>query len=263
MEQKPTRKWSRSCQNVVKGTLEVLYESILLQKLGGGKFGIVGFSLRNDHTGTKPLYWNFPEMSEIAKEFELISKADFKVAYVHWGVEYIDHPSWQQQKMGHWLIDLGFDLVVGMHPHVLQGYEVYKGKHIFYSLGNFVFNMAHRPTHYGAVVGIEEDNHKVMVEYVEIGEDFCPRIVSERDIPQAYQFHTLNKKIPCYDNTETFIAEAQAGLKAYRKSNRKNFLKHIHKYNRNVLWGMVIDFIKRKIHKDKQYDTSNTHDWGG
>ena len=63
----------------------------------------------------------------------------------HWGVEgfYATHPD--QQSLGRATIDAGADLVLGHHPHVLQGIETYKGRHIVYSLGNFVFGANSQP----------------------------------------------------------------------------------------------------------------------
>jgi poly-gamma-glutamate synthesis protein (capsule biosynthesis protein) len=57
----------------------------------------------------------------------------------HWGVERTDTPVPYQTDLAHRFIDAGADLVVGGHPHVLQGLEAYKGKWIAYSLGNFIF----------------------------------------------------------------------------------------------------------------------------
>ena len=64
---------------------------------------------------------------------------DYLVVYVHWGIERNTSPEAYQVTMGRQYIDAGADLVVGSHPHVLQGIEYYKGKPILYSLGNFVF----------------------------------------------------------------------------------------------------------------------------
>jgi len=66
--------------------------------------------------------------------------ADLVVAMVHWGVERADHPVDHQKDLAHRFVDAGADLVIGSHPHVLQGFESYKGKWIAYSLGNFVFS---------------------------------------------------------------------------------------------------------------------------
>lgn len=64
---------------------------------------------------------------------------DYLVVMIHWGIERADHPEEYQRTLGKSLIDAGADLVVGSHPHVLQGVEYYQGKPIVYSLGNFVF----------------------------------------------------------------------------------------------------------------------------
>lgn len=61
------------------------------------------------------------------------------VVYTHWGEEYIA-PIPRVKQLAHSLIDVGADMVVGSHPHVVQEHELYNGKHIYYSLGNFVFD---------------------------------------------------------------------------------------------------------------------------
>lgn len=64
---------------------------------------------------------------------------DFVVVYVHWGIERDEMPQDYQRTMGKQYIDAGADMVIGSHPHVLQGMEYYNGRPIIYSLGNFVF----------------------------------------------------------------------------------------------------------------------------
>ena len=71
---------------------------------------------------------------------EAKENSDFVVAYVHWGTENSTKLEAAQRTQGKQYIDAGADLVVGAHPHVLQGMEFYRGKPIFYSLGNFWFN---------------------------------------------------------------------------------------------------------------------------
>mgnify|MGYP003601011124 FL=1 len=66
--------------------------------------------------------------------------ADYVVASVHWGTEYLNNADSTQQKLAHEYIDAGADAVIGSHTHVLQGIEYYKNKPIMYSLGNFWFN---------------------------------------------------------------------------------------------------------------------------
>lgn len=67
-------------------------------------------------------------------------QADYVVAIVHWGTEYSTELEEIQTTTGREYIDAGADIVIGGHTHCLQGMEYYKGKPIFYSLGNFWFN---------------------------------------------------------------------------------------------------------------------------
>lgn len=72
-------------------------------------------------------------------------KADIIIVSLHWGTEFSDYPTEEQRKIAHSLVDAGANLIVGHHPHCLQGVEVYKGSLIAYSLGNFVYDRQTRP----------------------------------------------------------------------------------------------------------------------
>ena len=72
-------------------------------------------------------------------------KSDFIVVYTHWGTEFKDSPSEYNKELAHKFIDAGADLVVGSHPHVVQPKEEYKGKMIYYSIGNFIFDQYFDP----------------------------------------------------------------------------------------------------------------------
>lgn len=64
----------------------------------------------------------------------------FHVAFLHWGTELLSKPWPNQVELAHRLIDSGLvQMVVGMHSHCIQSYEIYRGRHIFYGLGNCVF----------------------------------------------------------------------------------------------------------------------------
>ena len=69
-----------------------------------------------------------------AKEY-----CDRVVVCMHWGFEFNRYPMPYDTDLAHSLIDAGADLIIGSHPHCVQPYEVYKGKTIYYSLGNFYF----------------------------------------------------------------------------------------------------------------------------
>ena len=65
---------------------------------------------------------------------------DVLVIMLHWGVEAAYSPTERQKNIARNLVDAGADLIIGAHPHRVQGVEFYKGKPIFYSLGNFQFD---------------------------------------------------------------------------------------------------------------------------
>jgi poly-gamma-glutamate synthesis protein (capsule biosynthesis protein) len=72
---------------------------------------------------------------------EVRRNVDYLVVSNHWGIEYKHSANYESQiKPGRAFIDAGADLVIGHHPHVVQNFEVYNGKLIIYSLGNFIFD---------------------------------------------------------------------------------------------------------------------------
>lgn len=97
----------------------------------------VSWKADRNHAGVAEAY--SPTRAEATIK-EAKQNADMVVVMVHWGEEKKDTPIASQTDLGHRFIDAGADLVIGSHPHVLQGFEAYKGKWIAYSLGNFVFS---------------------------------------------------------------------------------------------------------------------------
>lgn len=71
---------------------------------------------------------------------EARKSCDHVIVFVHWGIEKNETPEEYQRSLARGYIDAGADLVVGCHPHVLQGFEYYKGVPIIYSLGNYLFD---------------------------------------------------------------------------------------------------------------------------
>jgi poly-gamma-glutamate synthesis protein (capsule biosynthesis protein) len=83
----------------------------------------------------------------------------------HQGVEYEPHSNTYQEKIYHAFIDHGADAVIGSHPHVLEEVEEYKGKVIFYSLGNFIFDQSWGPTRKHMTVAVQIDFPKYQNNY--------------------------------------------------------------------------------------------------
>src|SRR3989344_426158 len=80
---------------------------------------------------------------------------DYVIVNIHWGTEYELEKTNAQMVIAHNLIDSGVDVIFGHHPHVVEPVEIYKGKAIFYSLGNFVFDQDFGNTTVGLGAGVE------------------------------------------------------------------------------------------------------------
>lgn len=97
---------------------------------------------------------------------------DLILACCHWGVEKDNYPTENQQYLGRKCIDLGADLVIGHHPHVLQGVEEYNGKFIVYSLANFCFGANRNPVDKDTMIfrqtftfvdGVKQEDRQVQI----------------------------------------------------------------------------------------------------
>lgn len=95
-------------------------------------------------------------------------QVDWVVVNYHWGQELADFPADWQVKLAHFTVDQGADLVVGHHPHVLQGAEVYKGRPIAYSLGNFIFGGNSRTDYDTAVLRVALKDKQMKVEFLPV-----------------------------------------------------------------------------------------------
>lgn len=103
-----------------------------------------GFAAGKERPGVNPVTSDpSPIVEAVAAAAE---KVDFVVVSFHWGVEYTGQANSGQRSLAHQVIDAGADLVLGHHPHVIQGLELYKDRLIAYSLGDFVFDHYSRQT---------------------------------------------------------------------------------------------------------------------
>ena len=94
--------------------------------------------------------------------------ADFVVVNLHWGTELADTPDVGQIYFAHRVIDAGANLIVGHHPHVLQGIERYKSGVIAYSLGNFLFGGNSRSTYDTALLEVRIRGDSVACDVIPI-----------------------------------------------------------------------------------------------
>ena len=127
-------------------------KSFVIKELKGKKIAFVGI----DRTVSSV---------SIEKYYELVrrlkSENDYVVVNIHWGTEYSLLETKEQTFVARGLVDSGVDVIFGHHPHVIEPVRVYKGKAIFYSLGNFVFDQTGENENTGLGVGAEFDDEKI------------------------------------------------------------------------------------------------------
>lgn len=146
------------------------------------------------------------------------------LACCHWGEEGHHYTENYQTELGHKCIDWGADLVVGCHPHVLQGIEQYNGKYIIYSLGNFCFGGNRNPKNKDTMIvqavftltdGVpsEEATLKVIpctISSVMSRNDYCPTIADEKTGKAIIQkLNTYSKGFGVIIDAEGIVSCAQ------------------------------------------------------
>ncbi len=138
-------------------------DEVEIMEINGVKVGLVGLYALNE----KRLAKFEPAMEKVKAE-----GAELIIVNAHWGQESAKEPNATQKELARKAIDLGADLVVGHHPHVLQGIEKYNGKYIVYSLGNFCFGGNKNPSDKDTMIfrqtftledGVAEDDDNILI----------------------------------------------------------------------------------------------------
>ncbi|MCL2095724.1 MAG: CapA family protein [Oscillospiraceae bacterium] len=170
---------------------------ILIEEINGVKVGFAGF-IGEHRTG---------EVKAALEELEE-NGAELKIVSFHWGSMDAVIASAGQAAMGRFAIDNGADLVIGHHPHVLQGIEEYNGRYIIYSLGNFIFD--------GNVISDIENRTSVILQqrFVLYGEE-----ITESEINLIPIFVTSNFS---RNNFKPMLAEGERGEEILRKIGERS-----------------------------------------
>ncbi|MFC1846895.1 CapA family protein [Chloroflexota bacterium] len=208
----------------------------LVINTGGVKIACLAFCLFPGETTCRDAISPEAIVSDISQAKKA---ADIVVVSLHWGDEYIKKPSPVQVKMAHKMVDAGANLILGHHPHVLQGIERYKDGFIAYSLGNFVCDMSHLDTRESMVlrIGVSKtgiDSLEIMPVY--INKNYQPYILN-RDLAEIYRqkIDKLTDEISAYDendltlNIKRYNDKLQLQGRLYRSYVRRYLLTHIYR----------------------------------
>jgi poly-gamma-glutamate synthesis protein (capsule biosynthesis protein) len=226
----------RETLNALKGKgLQVLGEAeedgrarIFRQRIKGRNIAMASFNAIHDikNPGCYAEYGREKVLDSI-RQMQKVGN-DLAIICLHWGDEYVHLPAPWQIEDAHAFIDAGADLVIGTHPHVIQPVERYKHGVIFYSLGNFLFDMfdsEHVRIGLVARIDMHEDGSlDAGYDLIYIDDDCIPRELKGEKL-KKYQ-NILDKGLMTV--TGLYLKDREAYICSYeRKRKNRRFLQRI------------------------------------
>lgn len=227
--------------------------------VNGLSIGFLGYSLRpRQYFKHVPLYAE-GEPDAMARDVqELRHQVDAVVVSVHWGDEFIQRPSPKEIQLARRLVDVGADLIIGHHPHVLRGVERHGRGWIAYSLGNFVCDMVWDDTLRTSVIlectitkqGIQDIN----LVPTFISDNFQPEpLVGNTANAILERINQLNEEINTQDSVDPIVRcqcydqDADTVHRLIRAKSHRFFLSRFWKYSPNILSQQLSTFFKNRL----------------
>lgn len=195
---------------------------------------------------------------------EARSQCDALVVYLHWGCEWVHDPAPDQLRLARHAIDCGADAVVGSHSHTIQSFEQYRGRWIFYGLGNYLFgaDFGQRVRENGEIervpLTLEASNRESLaVSFSIVPDNGSGRLCLER--VQAMRFGDDCVPCPISNSSLTFdLDEANARLRDYAARNEESLCDR----NEPVFRAMMRNGIIAYWYSDESIKPAPSRPWG-
>jgi len=223
---------------------------------------IIGYSFRPEKYSKNNISYALGEENLLIEHIRQLKQNKSNVIVsIHWGEEYIHYPSADQVYFSKKIIDAGACLILGHHPHVLQGIEKYNGGVIVYSMGNFIFDMWQKQTRETMIFDCHiGENGIKRYSYVPIyvNKNYQPIILTGKDADKLCSkterytnaIYPMNSLL---DTTKSMQAYKKTAAKAYLKyriASYLYFIRNIYKYKFSVLIDSLIRFLKRRVNPE-------------
>jgi hypothetical protein len=241
------------------------------------RLGFLGYYSSGFVDTKNNIFINEINEKKIASDIQKIKEnCDVVIVSLHWGVEKVFYPSPKQIFFAHNLIEIGANVVLGHHPHVLQGIEEYKDGIIIYSLGNFQFVYDKQECHgkdskrTNQTIVLSLDINKKGVEHydiipVKINDHYCPILPDVSEEKEILEFiYKISKPIKNGEiNKKFWFEEISAeyifgNYKSWIIRVRRYGIKHFMKFLKWLVSPFnircYIGFMRRKL---KRYDKSS------
>jgi gamma-polyglutamate biosynthesis protein CapA len=212
----------------------------------------LGYAFEPDkYYAGKPLYAQTDLPGILADIRRVKTDHNLVVCSFHWGQEFVSYPSVEQIAIARSAIEAGCDMILGHHPHVLNGYERYRDRYVFYSLGNFVFDQLWMPecTKSMAVRLQLAPGHIEFTgaECVRIGRDYRPTVVDDGTFPERL------RKL-CAQIEETIERDGAGYAHEVRRQERSNryrswlyLIRHLRRYDPVMLKQIAAEATLRRL----------------
>ncbi|MGM0771764.1 MAG: CapA family protein [Halobacteriota archaeon] len=217
-------------------------EPVILDRKGI-TFGFLAYCLVPDKTA----YRSVEDPHEIVNDVRKFrDDVDILIVSLHWGNEFIRKPSPYQFTLAHDIIDAGADLILGHHPHVLQGVESYNNGVIVYSMGNFVFDMWQKKMRESIIFSCSFSRNGI--EDVEI----IPAYINDHYQPtplHGKDRETLLSKIGSdfleLVDENTYQKEVRDCRKQYRLALVRHLITNFYRYRFTYLYQILENFVRK------------------
>lgn len=164
--------WKKYPEIFVLGINEEENEPIDIMEVKGAKLALLNYTYGTNQGGFPKYLVDYMNEDKIQEDVEMAeAKADFTIAFLHWGEEYQMEPDLTQKELAKKMCEWGVDLIIGAHPHVVQPVdwiETDNGNRtlVYYSLGNFVSRQLRAENLLGGMadVKLKFDGKNVMIE---------------------------------------------------------------------------------------------------
>jgi len=250
--------WHESIRNLRNAGINVVgikKDPILILECKGIRIAILGFSLRPPQYGvlSPPYYLTSPE--EVRERVnQAKGKADLVILSLHWGDEYSSRPSQEQLQIGESFIRSGATVIVGHHPHVLQGIERKGRAVIAYSLGNFVSDMTVKRSRESAILSLhlsKQGIEELRLIPLLIGEDSRPYLLDSKEgklVMGLIKKYNARIGLSKDTNAQTeYPKEIKKTIKEFRYAFMKWLMYNWRRYPLLALFWIIGGIVMRKL----------------
>lgn len=225
--------------------------AILYKEINGCRLAIINcceheFSIATDKTGgSNPLN----PIKQYAAIQEAQRFADYVIVIIHGGHEHYQLPSPRMVETYHFFVDAGADAVINHHQHCYSGYEVYKGKPVFYGLGNLYFDIEptriNQPWNYGYMVMMDFNNSDITFTihpYCQCGETLNIKLLDshsfDTDIERLNQI--IQNSVLLQEEIEKYYEKSMSEVEYFLNPYQNRLVRGLSKV------GIIPSLLKKK-----------------